>query len=68
MDAFMTLAGQMFLILCIQSILEVLAASRWSGNLQKVISFGCYVAALVLVLQFMQEYIDDIFQSILRIF
>ncbi|MBM6830079.1 hypothetical protein H9X85_09705 [Anaerotignum lactatifermentans] len=68
MDLFMTLAGQLFLILCVQSILEVLAASRWSGNLQKVISFGCYLAALVLVLQFMQQYMDDIFRSILRIF
>ncbi len=68
MDGFMALAGQLFLILCVQSILEVLAASRWSGNLQKIISLGAYLAALVLVLRFMQEYMDEILRMILRVF
>ena len=40
MDAFLTLAGQLFLILCIQSVLEALA-NRWQNNfMQKPIDFG----------------------------
>lgn len=68
MDGFFALAGQLFLILCIQSVLEVFAASRWSNGLQKVISFACYVAALFLVIQFMQGYLSEILRTISRIF
>ena len=40
MEGFLVLAGQLFLIVCIQSVLEVAAADRFQNHLQKVISLG----------------------------
>ena len=64
MEAFLRLAGQLCFIVCVQAVLEVLAADRWQNHLQKVISMACYLAALVLVLRFMQSYVLDILRSI----
>lgn len=63
MEAFLRLAGQLCLIVCVQAVLEVLAADRWQNHLQKVISTACYLAALLLVLRFMQTYLLDILRS-----
>lgn len=68
MDAFLILAGQLFIITCIQSILEVMASARWQSHLQKPISLGCYLASLLVVLRFMQSCMGDVLQTILRIF
>lgn len=69
MDGFLTLAGQLFLILCIQSVLEAMAAARWQNQmLQKPIEFACYLASLLLVLRFMQSYFSGIFCSIVKFF
>lgn len=54
MEGFLVLAGQIFLIVCIQSVLEVAAADRFQNHLQKVISLAAYLAALLLVLRFME--------------
>lgn len=54
MEGFLVLAGQLFLIVCIQSVLEVAAADRFQNHLQKVISLAAYLAALLLVLRFME--------------
>jgi len=64
MQAFLTLAGEFFIILCIQSILEVMASSRRQNHLLKPISLGCYVASLLLVLHFMQQYFGDILRAL----
>lgn len=64
MDAFLTLAGEQFLILCMQSALETMLSKRQNPALQKSIELGCYLASLLLVLRFMEEYIFDIFRSI----
>lgn len=68
MQAFLTLVGQLLFIICIQAVLEVLAADRFQNHFQKVISTACYLAALVLVLRFMQNYLLDILHSMLRSF
>ncbi len=68
MDGFLTLAGQLFLIVCIQSVLDVLASDRKYTPLQKIISVGCYIASLVLVLRFMQTHLLHLIQSIARVF
>ena len=68
MDGFLTLAGQLFLILCIQSVLEAMAARRQNGFMQKPIELGCYLASLVVVLRFMERYLFDILRSISRFF
>lgn len=68
MDAFLSLAGQLFLILCIQSILEALS-SRWQNNfMQKPIDFGCYLACMLAVLRFMEGYVFGIFRTISNFF
>lgn len=68
MDGFLTLAGQLFLILCIQSVLEAMAA-KWQNNyMQKPIELGCYLASLVAVLRFMEAYLFDILRSISNFF
>lgn len=66
MEGFLVLAGQLFLIVCIQSVLEVAAADRFQNHLQKVISLAAYLAALVLVLRFMDGYLLDMLQRLAR--
>ena len=68
MDAFLSLAGQLFLILCMQSVLETMAAKRQNTSLQKTIELGCYLASLVVVLRFMEEYVFDILRSVSNFF
>lgn len=68
MQGFLTLAGQFFIILCIQSILEVMAFSRRQNHLLKPISLGCYIASLFLVLRFMQQYLGDILQALSHLY
>ena len=68
MDGFLILAGQLFLILCIQSVLEAMAA-KWQNNfMQKPIELGCYLASLVAVLRFMETYLFSILRSISNFF
>ena len=66
MEGFLVLAGQLFLIVGIQSVLEVAAADRFQNHLQKVISLAAYLAALVLVLRFMDGYLLDMLQRLAR--
>lgn len=66
MDAFLVLAGQQLLIICVQSVLETLAVRRQHTSLQKSIELGCYLASLVLVLRFMQRYIFDMLRMMGR--
>ena len=40
MGAFLTLAGQLLVILCIQSVLEALASAKRQNQMQKTISLG----------------------------
>ncbi len=66
MDAFLVLAGQQLLIICVQSVLETLAVRRQHTSLQKSIELGCYLASLALVLRFMQRYIFDMLRMMGR--
>ena len=69
MDGFLALAGQLFLILCIQSVLGAMASAKWQNNfMQKPIEFGCYLASLVAVLRFMQSYVFSILRSFSKFF
>ena len=68
MEGFLTLAGQLFLILCIQSVLEAMVA-KWQNNfMMKPIELGCYLASLVVVLRFMETYLFDTLQKISKFF
>ena len=68
MDGFLALAGQLFLILCIQSVLEAMV-TKWQNNyMLKPIELGCYLASLAAVLRFMERYLFDILRSVLKFF
>ena len=68
MDGFLGLAGQLFLILCIQSVLEAMV-TRWQNSyMLKPIELGCYLASLLAVLRFMETYFFDILRSISKFF
>ena len=68
MDGFLMLAGQLFLILCIQWVLEAMTA-KWQNNyMMKPIELGCYLASLAAVLRFMETYLFDIFRSFSKFF
>ena len=68
MDGFLTLAGQLFLILCVQMILEAMAA-RWQNSFMlKHIELGCYLASLLVVLRFMETYLFGILKNISKFF
>lgn len=68
MQGFLTLAGQLFLILCVQSVLEAMAAKWQNHFMQKPIELGCYLASLIVVLRFMEAYLFDILRSITSVF
>ncbi|MFR5717247.1 MAG: hypothetical protein ACLUD9_00500 [Anaerotignum faecicola] len=64
MEGFSILAGQLFLILCVQSVLEAMASKWQSGFMQKPIELGCYIASLAVVLRFMETYLLDILRAL----
>ena len=68
MEGFSVLAGQLFLILCVQSVLEAMASKWQSGFMQKPIELGCYIASLAVVLRFMQNYLLDILRALTHFF
>lgn len=68
MGAFLTLAGQLMVILCVQSVLEAMAAAKRQNQMQKTIALGCYLASLVLVLRFMEQYLFDILRTLYAVF
>lgn len=68
MDGFLALAGQLFLIMCIQSILEAMAAKWQNHFMLKPIELGCYLASLTAVLRFMEAYLSEILRSVSKFF
>ena len=68
MDGFLTLSGQLFLILSIQWILEAMAARRQNSFWLRPIELGCYLASLTVVLRFMEDYLFEILRSIAKFF
>jgi len=52
MNDFLALIGQIFLITCIQSVLEMFIDSAERPYLSKVLNIACYAGGLYLVLQF----------------
>ena len=61
MQDFLRLAGEMFLIICVQSILEAMLSGKQNNPYSKVIFFAGYVASLALVLNFMYEHFSKLF-------
>ena len=68
MDGFLALAGQLFLIICIQWVLEAMVI-KWQNNFMlKPIELGCYLASLLAVLRFMETYFFGILKNISKFF
>lgn len=68
MQQFLTLAGQLFVIICIQSVLEVMISSRRQNHLHKIIFLACYLSSLLLVLNFMYQQINPMISRLFYTF
>lgn len=55
MQDFLRLSGEIFIIICIQSILDVLLSGKRDNAYSKIIFFAGYAASLALVLNFVYE-------------
>ena len=56
MQDFLRLSAEIFMIICIQSILDVLLSGKRDIYYSKVIFFAGYVTSLMLVLNFAYEH------------
>ena len=56
MQDFLRLSAEIFMIICIQSILDVLLSGKRDNYYSKVIFFAGYVTSLMLVLNFAYEH------------
>ena len=61
MQDFLQLAGELFLIICVQSILEAMLSDKRNNPYTKVIFFAAYIASLALVLNFMYQHFSRLF-------
>ena len=60
MRDFLYLSAELFMIICIQSILEVMLSDK-KGYYTKVIFFAGYITSLALVLNFAYQYFSKLF-------
>ncbi len=60
MRDFLYLAAELFMIICIQSILEVMLYDK-KGYYTKVIFFAGYITSLILVLNFAYQHFSKLF-------
>jgi len=65
MTEFMALIGQIFLITCLQSVLEMFITPGERPYLSKILAIACYAGALYLVLQFVFQ---NLVPEMLRLF
>lgn len=52
MREFLTMMGEIFLIVCIQSIMEAFVLDKNNSLMQRLLSIACYLGSLFIVLQF----------------
>ena len=52
MNEFLVLIGQIFLIACLQSVIETYLDMEKKTYMAKIANFACYAGALYLLLQF----------------
>lgn len=68
LEEFLLLAGQIFLIICIESIIEIMVANKKQTYLLKPIELASYIACLFLVIRFTQLFMKEIISAVLQIF
>ena len=65
MNEFLTLIGQIFLISCVQSVIETYLDMEKKTYMAKIANFACYAGALYLLLQFIFNHLlKEIFSLI----
>ena len=65
MDQLLALIGQIFIITCVQSILEMFIDPGERPYLSKILSIACYAGGLYLVLQFV---FDNVVSELFTLF
>jgi len=68
MREFMILIGQIFLISCIQSIVELFVDLSQKPLMQKILNIACFLGGLYLLLQFVFNYIFPEITQIVRVY
>lgn len=66
MNEFLTIIGQIFLIACIQSVIEVFIDPDKRPYMSKIANFACYAGALYILLQFVFNFLLSELFSIVR--
>ncbi|MCL2616755.1 MAG: hypothetical protein FWD96_03815 [Defluviitaleaceae bacterium] len=66
MREFMILVGQIFLISCIQSIVELFIDEK--SHLRKILNIACFMGGLYLLLQFVFNYLFPEITQIVRVY
>lgn len=57
MPEFMTLIGEIFIIACIQSLVEVFFDMEKRPYMAKLVNVACYAGAFYLLLQFVLDFV-----------
>lgn len=65
MQPFLVMIGQLFLIACIQSVLEIYVQDGRHIGMNRLLTIACYLGSLYVVLQFTFQYV---FQELIRFF
>lgn len=66
MDQFLTVIGELFLIICVQSVFDVLISEKKQPYMKKIISLACYIGSMIIVLNFMVNYLFASLSSLFR--
>lgn len=57
MQPFLVMIGQIFLITCIQSIIEIYISDKKNIYMSKIVTIACYLGSLYIVIQFTYQYL-----------
>ena len=68
MREFMILVGQIFLIVCVQSIVEMFVDLSKAPLMQKILNIACFLGGLYLLLQFVFNNIFPEITQIVRVY
>ena len=66
MNELLALIGQIFLITCIQSVLEMFIDPEKRPYLLRILSIACYAGGLYLVLQFVFDHLISEMMTLFR--
>ena len=68
MREFMILIGQMFLIACLQSVIEMFIEPKERPFQHRILTIACYMGGLYLLLQFAFEHLFPEMTQLVRVY